>query len=85
MKKSKKILSLFCAIAVFAGMLTIPTSAASYRYAYPEGDYIIASAADPNYVLDLSGGGTATYTYFQMYERNDTPAQIYTVKNMGDG
>lgn len=85
MKKSKKILSLVCAIAVLIGMLTIPASAASYRYAYPEGDYIIASAADPNYVLDLSGGGTATYTYFQLYERNDTPAQIFTVKNMGDG
>lgn len=85
MKKSKKILSLFCAIAILINMLTISASAASYRYAYPEGDYIIASAADPNYVLDLSGGGTATYTYFQLYERNDTPAQIFTVKNMGDG
>lgn len=85
MKKSKKILSLFCAIAILISMLTIPAAAANYRYAYPEGDYIIASAADPSYVLDLSGGGTATYTYFQLYERNDTSAQIFTVKNMGDG
>jgi len=85
MKKFKKILSLFCAITVLVGILTVPASAASYRYAYPEGDYIIASAADPNYVLDLSGGGTATYTYFQLYERNDTPAQIFTVKKMDDG
>lgn len=85
MKKSKKILSLFCAIAVLAGMLTIPASAVSYSYAYPEGDYVIASAADPNYVLDLSGGGTTTYTYFQIYERNNTGAQTFTIKKLGDG
>lgn len=84
MKKFKKILSLFCVIAMLTGMLTT-TASAGYRYAYPEGDYIIAFAANPNYVLDLSGGGTATYTYFQLYERNDTPAQIFTIKNMGDG
>ncbi len=46
---------------------------------------IIASAADPNYVLDLSGGGANTYTYFQLYQRNDSDAQIFTIKNMGDG
>lgn len=84
MKKFKKFLSLLCIVALLAGMLAVPASA-DYKYDFPEGDYIIASAADPNYVLDLSGGGIATYTYFQLYERNDSGAQIYTVKNMGDG
>ncbi len=39
MKNIKKILSLFCVIAMLVSMSTIPVSAASYKYAYPEGDY----------------------------------------------
>ena len=67
MKSMKKIISLFCALTILASLLVSPASA-SYNYvAYPtEGDYYICPEANTNYALDLSGGGTATYTFFQL-------------------
>lgn len=84
MKSMKKIISLFCALTILASLLVSPASA-SYNYvAYPtEGDYYICPEANTNYALDLSGGGTATYTFFQLYQRNGTGAQIFTLKRVG--
>ncbi len=84
MKFMKKIISLFCALSILVGLLVSPASA-SYNYvAYPaEGDYYICPEANTNYALDLSGGGTATYTFFQLYQRNETGAQIFTLNRVG--
>lgn len=84
MKSMNKIISLFCALTILAGLLVSPASA-SYNYVdYPmEGDYYICPEANTNYALDLSGGGTATYTFFQLYQCNGTGAQIFTIKRVG--
>lgn len=83
MKSIKKIIGLCCALAILASLLVSPASASYNSVAYPaEGDYYICPEANTNYALDLSGGGTATYTFFQLYQRNGTGAQIFTLKRV---
>ncbi len=64
--------------------LSFTASAASYNIVYPEEnvDICIAAEGDTNYVLDLCGGGTETYTPFQLYEKNDSAAQIFYLKRV---
>lgn len=53
------------------------TSLRSWRWVLiPDGDgYIIASALDQNYVLDVPGGNAGVTTAIQLYEKNGTDAQ----------
>ena len=64
--------------------LSTKVSAETYYVTYPEEntDFYIAAEVDTNYVLDLCGGGTETYTGFHLYEKNGSDAQIYTLKRV---
>ena len=68
----------------------------SYIYAYsPEytagdllysGDvYIIASAKNPDYVLDVAGGSFMPKANVDIYKRNNTEGQLFTLFNNDDG
>ena len=46
-----------------------------YDRALPDGDYIIAAAANPLYFLDIAGGGTAN---------NEDNVQLYNASNLND-
>lgn len=45
-----------------------------------DGDYTIQSAVDQKYVVDVSGGGKQNGQNIQIYENNDTAAQIWKVR-----
>ena len=59
-----------------------------------DGDYVIASALNTNYVLDISGGSSLNKANCQLYQRNHTDAQTfkltfsngyYSIVNRGSG
>lgn len=68
----------------FISQLSITASAETYYVTFPEEnvDYYIAAESNTNYVIDLYGGGTETYTGFHVYERNGSGAQIFTLKRV---
>lgn len=94
MKSFLKVITLTLVCALTMGIIPTPNeifpdlstkvSAETYYVTYPEEntDFYIAAEADTNYVIDLCGGGTETYTGFQLYEKNGTDAQIYTLKRV---
>ena len=48
-----------------------------------EGDYEILPEKSSNYALDVAGGGNASKeTWIQLYERNDSDAQIFTIERV---
>lgn len=84
--------TLACALAIgitpntneYFPNLSITASAASYNVVYPEEnvDFYIAAESDSNYVIDLCGGGTNTYTGFHLYEKNGSGAQIFYLQRV---
>lgn len=68
----------------FIPQLSITASAETYYVTFPEEnvDYYIAAESNTNYVIDLYGGGTETCTGFNVYEKNGSGAQIFTLKRV---
>lgn len=85
MKRLKSFASMFFVIVML--FTVAPTAfAVDWQYANPpEGTYYIVPEADTNYALDLRCGGDETYTPFQLYERNNTDAQVYYLQSIGGG
>ena len=83
MKTCKKTISALLAAIFLMGCLCISASAESYQITLPEeGDYYIVPEADENFTLDLTGGGSETYTYFQLWELNRSDAQIMHLEHI---
>lgn len=85
MRSWKRLWAFLLMIALVASMLVAPLSA--YAVTSPsyikEGDYYIVSAKNRNYALDVTGGGNAREkTYIQLYKKNNTDAQIFTIKRV---
>lgn len=51
----------------------------------PDGTYVIATKLDGGYVLDISGGSKENGANLQIWHRNNTTAQSFEVKYIGDG
>ena len=63
---------------------------AAYRCPLPdakieEGNYIIHSSMDDNYVIDVADGSVESKANIQLYKKNGTEAQVFKIKPMGDG
>ncbi len=83
MKSIKKGFGIFFLMAVLVCCFVLQASAASYTFAYPaQGDYYIVPANNSNYAFDLSGGASTEGTKFQIWEKNGTNAQIFTLKQV---
>lgn len=56
------------------------------KVVYPnEGDYFIIPESNGSHALDVKGGGQAARgTPIQLYGKNDTDAQIFTIKRVSD-
>ena len=50
-----------------------------------DGYYVISSALDGNKTIDVSGANIASGTNVQLYSSNNTLAQIWKIKYIGDG
>ena len=50
-----------------------------------DGIYVIHSASNENYVLDIANGNIRNNGNVQLYQRNHTDAQKFKIKNLGDG
>ncbi len=53
--------------------------------ALEDGVYVIHSAINDNYVVDVDAGVTKNGSNIQIYQSNETDAQKFKVKNLGDG
>ncbi len=64
--------------------LSVKASAETYYVTYPQEnvDFYIAAESNPNFVIDLYGGGTNTFTSFHLHEKNYTDAQIFYLKRV---
>ena len=51
----------------------------------PDGTYVIATKLDTTYALDIYGGYTNNGTNLQIWHRNNTAAQNFEVKHIGNG
>lgn len=51
----------------------------------PDGEYVIASAADPSKVLDVKDAGTTDATNLQLNTNKGLKSQIFKIRYMGDG
>ena len=78
MKCIRKLLSIALALVMIQAILTSTASAAPYSVVHPkEGDYYII-CSNGGYALDVTGGGDAAQcTPIQLYETNQTDAQIW--------
>lgn len=62
---------------------SLSSTSATYQVVFPaEGDYYLVPEANPNFALDLTGGGTATYQPFQLWELNRTDAQVFHLERV---
>lgn len=87
MKRFYKGISFLLIFTILFGCSFISAFAESHSVSFPaEGDYYIIADSNNNYAIDVSGGGDApTYTSIQLWEKNDTDAQIFTLlKVSGD-
>ena len=79
----------FCVamMLMFSLLATTTGEARSYRDSRAvqvrEGDYMILPEKSSNYALDVAGGGDASKeTWIQLYERNNSDAQIFTIERV---
>ena len=86
MKKCEKIRRMFFTLLAVVCVVNCMASAASAKTYFvvsprEESCYIVPEANE-NYALDLCGGGTATGTYFQLWELNRSDAQIFRIEHV---
>ncbi len=79
MKKIKYFIAVFALFFCFS----IDTNAASRPL--KDGTYTIYSALSNEYVVDLSGGTVKNKQNIRLYKTNDTPAQQWKVRYVGNG
>lgn len=53
-------------------------------YALDDGEYVIRSAIDRNYVLDINNGFVQSGSNIQLYKSNSSNAQRFKITNLGD-
>ena len=66
---------------------TLPSSTGKYECAKPVSGhtYMIVSAKDPAYALDIYGGSADRKANADIYKKNNTDAQAYTLVKQSDG
>lgn len=86
MKHLRKFVSAALALVMILPVLMSAVSAVSYSVVRPsEGDYYIV-CFNGGYAVDVTGGGDAAEcTPIQLWEANQTDAQIWTLKHVGNG
>ncbi|MBQ7543590.1 MAG: RICIN domain-containing protein [Synergistaceae bacterium] len=66
---------------VFA--VLVPVAALAIPVVYPNnGDYYIVPRANNNFTIDVKGGGNAAQTPIWLYEKNNSAAQIFTLRRV---
>ena len=90
MKNNKKyrliiVLFLFTLLQVGLFNTIISLSAQSSSQTIEDGTYVIKSAINNKYVLDIAGASNTNGANAQIYESNNSNAQKFTVKSLGNG
>lgn len=64
-------------------LLSLMPTAFAYYVSYPdEGTYIVTSACDSEYALDVTGGVLQTGSRIQLWEKNFTAAQMWILRRV---